>query len=144
MATVAAIFDDQSALEAALKALEAAGLGDDIVQVSESREADRAPEETQTPNDQESTLPPVAASGGLMGGGMNAQAAAPLFGNVFSADGGADGELSRQLGKLGDAAEPFRLAAGQGGKLLFLETRDVDKAVQTLEQADAQQVYDPR
>lgn len=143
MATVAAIFDDQSALEKAISALETAGLGDDIVQVSEGREADRAPEETEVAGDDTVTVPPVAAAGGLLGAGSGSttpQAGAPLLGAAFA----ADSDVLGRLDKLGDAAEPFRLALESGGKVIFLETRKVDEAVAALGGAGAQQVYDPR
>lgn len=140
MATVAAIFDDERALEQAVNALESAGLGDDIVQIEEGREADSAPETSETPGD-DVTLPPIAATGGFLGGGnATAQGAAPLLGTAFAADSG----VGARLDDMGDAAEPFRLAAEQGGKLLFLETRKVAEAVAALEGAGAQQIYDPR
>ena len=37
----------------------------------------------------------------------------------------------------GDDAEPFRLAAERGGKLIMLETSDVETAVSTLQAAGA-------
>lgn len=140
MATVAAIFDDEVALEQAVNALEAVGLGNDIVQIEEGREADSAPEVSETPGD-DLTLPPIAAAGGLLGGGGSSpQGAAPLLGAAFAADSGVLGRLDN----LGDAGEPFRLAAEGGGKLLFLETRKVAEAVEALQKAGAQQIYDPR
>ena len=152
MATVAAIFDDSVALERAVGKLNDAGLGDDIVQVSENRDADTAPEQTETPAEPTGEnvgsvgsvgLPVAAGAGGLLGlggSGGNQGAAALVSGNVFG--GGGDG-LGR-LDRLGDAAEPFRLAAERGGKLIMLETSDVETAVSTLQAAGAQQVYDPR
>jgi hypothetical protein len=141
MATVAAIFDDQGTLEKAVSALEAAGLGDDIVQVSEGREADRAPEETQTPDEEGVGIPPIAAAGGLLSGsGPSPQASAPLLGTAFA----ANDALTNRFDALGDAAEPFRHALESGGKLIFLETRKVAEAIAALEGAGAQQVYDPR
>ena len=149
MATVAAIFDDSVALERAVSRLNDAGLGDDIVEVSENRNADTAPERTETPaeptgdNTGNLGLPAGAAAGGLLGlsgSGGSQGAAALVAGNVFG--GGGDG-LGR-LDRLGDDAEPFRLAAERGGKLIMLETSDVETAVSTLQAAGAQQVYDPR
>ena len=149
MATVAAIFDDSVALERAVGKLNDAGLGDDIVQVSENRDADTAPEQTETPAEPTGEnvgnvgLPVAAGAGGLLGlggSGGNQGAAALVAGNVFG--GGGDG-LGR-LDRLGDDAEPFRLAAERGGKLIMLETSDVETAVSTLQAAGAQQVYDPR
>lgn len=140
MATVAAIFDDEAALERAVDALEAAGLGDDIVQIEEGREADNAPETSEAPGDGV-TLPPIAATGGFLGGGTtNPQGAAPILGTALT----TDNNVLARLDDLGDAAEPFRLAAEQGGKLIFLETRKVAEAVAALEGAGAQQLYDPR
>lgn len=141
MATVAAIFDDSVALERAVGALEKAGLGADIAEVSENRDADVAPEQTETP-DAEMSVPPLAGAGGVLGsGGIGAQGSAPLLGGLFGTGGSG---IEGRLDALGSAAEPFRLAAKQGGKLIFLETGDADKAVHTLKQAGAQQVYDPR
>ena len=73
MATVAAIFDDSVALERAVSKLNDAGLGDDIVQVSENRDADTAPEQTETPAEPTgenvgSVGLPVAAGAGGNGG----------------------------------------------------------------------------
>ncbi len=149
MATVAAIFDDSVALERAVSRLNDAGLGDDIVQVSENRDADTAPEQSETPAEPTGEnvgnvgLPAAAGAGGLLGlsgSGGNQGAAALVAGNVF---GGGDSGLGR-LDRLGDDAEPFRLAAERGGKLIMLETSDVETAVSTLQAAGAQQVYDPR
>lgn len=149
MATVAAIFDDSVALERAVSRLNDAGLGDDIVQVSENRDADTAPEQSETPAEPTGEnvgnvgLPAGAGAGGLLGlsgSGGNQGAAALVAGNVF---GGGDDGLGR-LDRLGDDAEPFRLAAERGGKLIMLETSDVEAAVSTLQAAGAQQVYDPR
>lgn len=148
MATVAAIFDDSVALERAVSQLNSAGLGDDIVEVSENRDASTAPERSETPAEPTGDnvgnlgLPAGAGAGGLLGfsgSGGNQGAAALVAGNVF---GGGDG-LGR-LDRLGDDAEPFRLAAERGGKLIMLETNDVEAAVSTLQAAGAQQVYDPR
>lgn len=146
MATVAAIFDDSVALERAVGRLNDAGLGDDIVQVSENRDADTAPERTETPAEPTGEnignvgIPAVAGAGGVLGlggSGGNQGAAALAAGSVFGR--GGDG-----LDRLGDDAEPFRLAAERGGKLIMLETSDVETAVSTLQAAGAQQVYDPR
>lgn len=149
MATVVAVFDDSVALERAVSHLASAGLGDDIVQVTENRDADTAPERSEAPNDPDTTgggnigIPAGAGAGGLLGlsGSGGSQGAAPLLGRGLF--GGADDGLNR-LDELGDDAEPFRLAAERGGKLVILETSDVDKAVSTLKGAGAQQVYDPR
>ena len=146
MATVAAIFDDSVALERAVGQLNSAGLGDDIVQVSEGRDADTAPEQSEVPGDPDRNdvglgVPAVAGAGGLGGGASSAQSAAPLLGG-FLGLGGGDG-LSR-LDSLGADAEPFRLAAERGGKIIVLETGDVETAVSTLRAAGAQQVHDPR
>lgn len=150
MATVAAIFDDSVALERAVSQLNSAGLGDDIVQVSENRDADTAPEMSETPD--ESTgdnvgnlgIPAAAGAGGLLGlgGSGGTQGAAALVGEGVFGRGNDDG-LNR-LDRLGDDAEPFRLAAERGGKIIMLETNDVETAVSTLQAAGAQQVYDPR
>ena len=149
MTTVAAIFDDSVALERAVSRLNDAGLGDDIVQVSENRDADTAPEQSETlaeptgDNVGNLGLPAGAGAGGLLGfsgSGGNQGAAALVSGNIF---GGGSSGLGR-LDRLGDDAEPFRLAAERGGKLIMLETNDVETAVSTLQAAGAQQVYDPR
>ncbi len=146
MATVAAIFDDSVALERAVSRLNDAGLGDDIVQVSENRDADTAPEQSETPAEptgENVGLPAGAAAGGLLGlsgSGGNQGAAALAAGSVFGGSSDGLGGLDR----LGDDAEPFRLAAERGGKLIMLETNDVETAVSTLQAAGAQQVYDPR
>ncbi len=144
MATVAAIFDDSNALERAVNALQTAGLGDDITEVDENTHSDTAPETTQTADDAETAevgAVPVAGAG-LAGGG--AVGAAPLAGGAgMLGMGGADGS-DNHLSKLGSAAEPFRLALSHGGKVLMLETKDVDKAVSTLKSAGAQEIYDPR
>lgn len=143
MATVAAVFDDSVALERAVDALGSAGLGDDIVQVSENRDADTAPERSDTSGDPDTAggdigVPAGVGAGGLLGlsGSGGSQGAAPLLGGgLFGGDG-----LGR-LDALGNAAEPFRLAAERGGKLVILETNEVDRAVATLKAAGAQQVY---
>ena len=143
MATVAAIFDDSVALEHAVSALNDAGLGDDIVDVEENQHADTAPETTQTGDDAETAevgAVPIAGAG-LAGGG--AVGATPLAaGSAYMGAGNSDAD--NRLDKLGDDAEPFRLALEHGGKLLMMETHDVDKAVSTLQQAGAQEIYDPR
>ncbi len=155
MATVAAIFDDSVALEKAVSNLQSAGLGDDIVEVNENRDADTAPERTETPNDTGTGtfssdndiggigVPPIAGAGGLIGGGGSGgtQGTAPILGGFF---GRGDGTGLGRLDSLGDDAEPFRLAAQRGGKLIILETNDVNTAVSVLQRAGAQQVYDPR
>ena len=144
MATVAAIFDDSVALEHAVSALNDAGLGDDIVDVSENRHADTAPENTETPdNEGELGTAPVVGTGLLGGAGAAGNSgAAPLVGaGVLSEN---DDPTGGYIDRLGDGAEPFRLAAQGGGKLIFLETSDVDTAVSTLQQAGAQEIYDPR
>ncbi len=140
MATVAAIFDDSVALEKAVNALTDAGLGDDIVDISENQHADTPPEQSETPGatDEVGFMP--AAGAGLVGSG--AAGAAPIAGiGIF---GGNDDPTGGHLDKLGDDAEPFRLAAQHGGKLMILETDDVAKAVSTLQSAGAQELYDPR
>lgn len=142
MATIAAIFDDAVALEGAISALERAGLGEAIAHVSENRDADTAPEQSETREADTSTgVPPVLGAGSLGGSGSTgAQGTAPLLGGLFGGNDAADGYLDR----LGDDAEPFRLAAERGGKLIVLETDEVDKAISTLRSAGAQQLYDPR
>ncbi len=148
MATVAAIFDDSVALEKAISALQNAGLGDDIVDVDENRDADTAPEQTDTSGDGNDVMgdnvgvvaPLGGAAGGATGGGTGMQGTAPLLGGLFGGDDGVSGPLS----DLGDEGEPFRLAAEHGGKLIVLKTDEIDTAVQTLQQAGAQQIYDPR
>lgn len=143
MATIAAIFDDAVALEGAISALEQAGLGDDIAHVSENRDADTVPEQSEVPEDDAGVgIPPVLGAGSLGGSGSTgAQGTAPLFGGLF---GGGNDPADGYLDRLGDAAEPFRLAAERGGKLIVLETDEVDKAVRALRSAGAQQLYDPR
>jgi hypothetical protein len=139
MATVAAIFDDAVTLEKAVSQLQAAGLGDDIIEVDEGRETDRAPEETLTPDDtqrDEGSIP--AASTFLGAGGSQGAAGISFLGGLFG--GGANDKL----GGLGESAEPFRIALERGGKLLVLETDSVERVVSTLQQAGAQQLYDPR
>ncbi len=139
MATVAAIFDDEAALERAIDALEKAGLGDDIVSVEAGREGDRASGVGEA--EDAVPLPPLAAAGGLLGGGgTGTQGAAPLLGTAFA----SNSNVLDKIDNMGEAGEPFRLAAEQGGKLLFLETRKVAEAVETLQTAGAQQLYDPR
>lgn len=142
MATIAAIFDDAVALEGAISALERAGLGEAIAHVSENRDADTAPEASETGEADPSTgVSPALGAGGMLGAGStSAQGSAPLFGGFFGGSDPADGYLDR----LGDDAEPFRLAAERGGKLIILETDNVDEAVTTLRSAGAQQLYDPR
>jgi hypothetical protein len=142
MATVAAIFDDAATLEGAISALEQAGLGDAIAHVSENREADTAPETSETGETDTSTgVSPALGAGGMLGAGsISAQGSAPLFGGFFGSSDPAGGYLDR----LGDDAEPFRLAAEHGGKLIVLETDDVDEAITTLRRAGARQLYDPR
>lgn len=149
MATVAAIFDDSVALERAVSRLNDAGLGDDIVQVSENRDADTAPEASEVPGDSDRDdlgtglpgvgIPAVAGAGGVSGGGSGGQNLAPLLGGFAGRGTGLD-----RLDRLGDDAEPFRLAAERGGKLIMLETSNVETAVATLQGAGAQQIYDPR
>lgn len=145
MATVAAIFDDSVALEKAISALQSAGLGDDIVDVEENRDADTAPEQTEMPddtNDDVGVASPLAGAGGTIGGGgTGTQGTTPLMGGLF---GGNDDGVSGPLSDLGDEGEPFRLAAERGGKLVVLRTDDVETAITTLQRAGAQQVYDPR
>ena len=141
MATVAAIFDDSDALEKAVNALSDAGLGDDIIDVEENQHADDAPETTQTAGDAETAEAgaiPIAGAG-LAGGG--AVGATPLAaGAAYMGDGDSNSHLDR----LGNDAEPFRLALEHGGKLLMMETNDVDTAVSTLRSAGASEIYDPR
>jgi hypothetical protein len=140
MATVAAIFDDAVSLEGAISALERAGLGEAIAHVSENRDADTVPEQSEVPEDDSGIgIPPVLGAGGL--GSTGAQGTAPLLGGLF---GGGNDPADGYLDRLGDDAEPFRLAAERGGKLIILETDDVDEAVTTLRSAGAQQLYDPR
>ena len=141
MATVAAIFDDSVAMEKAIGALQSAGLGDDIVDV-EDRDADTAPEQTETSDDTDVAVgAPLVGAGGTIGGGQTGtQGTTPLMGGLLGGDDGVSGPLS----DLGDEGEPFRLAAEHGGKLIVLKTDEVDMAVQTLQQAGAQQIYDPR
>lgn len=146
MATVAAIFDDSVALEKAVDSLQRAGLGDAIVDVSENRDADTAPEESETSDDNAGGdvggVAPLAGAGGVIGGGgTGTHGTVPLLGGLF---GGGDDRVSGHLDRLGDDAEPFRLAAQRGGKLIILETDDVDQAVTVLQQAGAQELYDPR
>ena len=147
MATVAAIFDDSVALEKAVDSLQRAGLGDAIVDVSENRDADTAPEQSETPGgddtrDDVGGVVPLTGAGGVTGGGTTGtHGTVPLLGGFF---GGGDDRVSGYLDRLGDDAEPFRLAAERGGKLIILETDDVDQAVATLQQAGAQKLYDPR
>ncbi len=145
MATVAAIFDDSVAMEKAISALQSAGLGGDIVDVDENRDADTAPERTETPddtNDDVGVAAPLTGAGGTIGGGgTGTQGTTPLLGGFFS---GNDDGVSGPLSDLGNEGEPFRLAAEHGGKLIVLKTDEVDTAVQTLQQAGAQQIYDPR
>ncbi len=150
MATVAAIFDDSVALGKAISALQNAGLGDDIVDVDENRDADTAPEQTDTSGDGNDVMdddtgvgvvaPLGGAVGGATGGGSGMQGTTPLMGGLFGGDEGVSGPLS----DLGDEGEPFRLAAERGGKLVVLKTDDVETAITTLQRAGAQQVYDPR
>ena len=142
MATVAAIFDDSDALEKAVNALQDAGLGDDITEVDENTHSDTAPETTQTADDAETAevgAVPVAGAGLAGGGAVGAASLAGGAGMMGGADGSDD-----HLGKLGSGAEPFRQALEHGGKVLMLETNDVDKAVSTLRSAGAQEIYDPR
>lgn len=143
MATVAAIFDDSVAMEKAVSSLQGAGLGDDIVEVDENRDADTAPEQSETPdNDDVGGIAPLGGAGGVIGGGgTGTHGTTSLLGGLFS---GRDNRISGALAGLGDDAEPFRLAAERGGKIIVLETDDVDTAVTTLQRAGAQQVYDPR
>ncbi len=143
MATVAAIFDDSVAMERAISALQSAGLGDDITRVDEGRDADTAPERTEIPDDGTDTgiVAPLGGAVGGTGGGTGLQGTAPLLGGLF---GGNEGDGSGPLDGLGDAAEPLRLAAERGGKLIVLNTSDIETAVTTLQRAGAQQVYDPR
>lgn len=138
MATVAAIFDDAVALEKAVSRLQAAGLGDDIIEVDEGREADQVPEETLTPGDTQGDEGGLPAATLLGAGGSQGAAGVGFFGSLFG--GGANDKL----GGLGESAEPFRTALERGGKLLVLETDNVETAVLTLQQAGAQQFYDPR
>lgn len=146
MATIAAIFDDSVALEKAIDSLQRAGLGDAIVDVSENRDADTAPEQSETPGgddtrDDVGGVVPLAGAGGVTGGGATGtHGTVPLLGGF----GGRGDRVSGYLDRLGDAAEPFRLAAERGGKLIVLETDDVDQAIATLRQAGAQELYDPR
>ncbi len=141
MATVAAIFDDSVALEHAVSALNDAGLGDDIVHVSEDRGNDIPPEQSEVPDDSgEVGLGAPLAGAGLVGGtGAQGLGAAPAGGGLLNANQDED-----RLGRLGDAAEPFRLAIQDGGRYILLETSEVDEAVSTLQQAGAQELYDPR
>jgi hypothetical protein len=147
MATVAAIFDDSVALEKAVDSLQRAGLGDAIVDISENHDADTAPERSETPGgndtrDDVAGVVPLAGAGGVTGGGTTGtHGTVPLLGGFF---GGRGDHVSGYLDRLGDDAEPFRLAAERGGKLIVLETDDVDQAVATLQQAGAQELYDPR
>lgn len=142
MATVAAIFDDSVAMEKAVSALQSAGLGGDIVNVEEDRDADTAPERTETPDDTGGVGAPLTGAGGTIGGGQTGtQGTTPLLGGFFSGD---DDGISGPLSGLGDEGEPFRLAAEHGGKLIVLKTDDVDTAVTTLQRAGAQKIYDPR
>ena len=139
MATVAAIFDDAVTLEKAVSQLQAAGLGNDIIEVDEGREAERVPEETLTPDDTQNDEGGIPAASTFLGaGGSQGAAGVGFFGGLFG--GGANDKL----GSLGENAEPFRIALERGGKLLVLETDDVETAVSTLQQAGAQQLYDPR
>ncbi len=148
MATVAAIFDDSVALEKAIDSLQRAGLGDAIVDVSENRDANTAPEQSETPGgddtrDDVGGVVPLTGAGGVTGGGgTGTHGTVPLLGGVFG--GRDDDRVSGYLDRLGDDAEPFRLAAERGGKLIILETDDVDQAIATLQQAGAQELYDPR
>ena len=145
MATVAAIFDDAVAMEKAVSALQSAGLGNDIVNVEEDRDADTAPERTETPDDTGGDVAvgaPLTGAGGTIGGGQTGtQGTTPLLGGLFSGD---DDGVSGPLSDLGAEGEPFRLAAEHGGKLIVLKTDDVDTAVTTLQRAGAQKIYDPR
>lgn len=139
MATVAAIFDDAVALEKAVSQLQTAGLGDDIIEVDEGREADHVPEETLTSGDTESDEGRLPSASSFLGaGGSQGAAGVGFFGALFG------GGVNDKLGGLGESAEPFRIALERGGKLLVLETDNVETAVSTLQQAGAQQLYDPR
>ncbi len=144
MATVAAIFDDSVALERAIDRLQKAGLGGDIIDVEEGREADVAPEESTLPGDnyqEGAAIPPLA--GGAAGSGVSQTQGTPgLFAGLFG--GGVGSDDSGELDRLGEDADAFRLAVERGGKLVVLETQDPDKAVTVLREAGAQQLYDPR
>lgn len=151
MATVAALFDDSVALERAISRLQSAGLGDDILEVNEGREADTAPEATVTSDTAGSGdqvgdvggsvgLPPLGGVVGAFGGSGGSQPA-PV--GLVGMGRGVDTGMGR-LDRLGDDAEPFRLGVARGGKLILLETDDVETAVATLQEAGAQQLYDPR
>ena len=142
MATVAAIFDDSVALEHAVSALNDAGLGGDIVHVSEDRGNDIPPEHSEVPDDSGDVgLGTPLAGAGLVGGtGAQGVGAAPAIGGgLLNANQDED-----RLGRLGDAAEPFRLAIQDGGRYILLETSQVDEAVSALQKAGAQELYDPR
>ena len=146
MATVAAIFDDSVALEHAVSALNDAGLGDDIVHVSEDRGNDIPPEHSEVPDDSGEVGLGAGLGGPLVGaglvGGANTEgvgAAPAIGGGLFNANQDED-----RLGRLGDAAEPFRLAIQDGGRYILLETSQVDEAVSALQKAGAQELYDPR
>ena len=143
MAIVAAIFDDSDALEKAVNALQSAGLGDDIADVIENTHSDTAPEESRSVDDAETAevgAIPIAGAG-LAGGG--AVGSTPLAAGAAYMGAGEDSGSNR-LDKLGDSAEPFRQALEHGGKVLMLETNDVDTAVSTLQSVGAQEIYDPR
>lgn len=145
MATVAAIFDDSDALKKAVNALQSAGLGDDITEVAENTHSDTAPEASRSADDAETAEAgaiPIAGAGLAGGGAVGGRGAAPLGG--LSIFGGDNDPTDGQLDKLGGDAEPFRQALEHGGKVLMLETSDVNTAVSTLQSAGAQRVYDPR
>jgi hypothetical protein len=161
MPTVAALFDDSVALERALNALQNAGLGDDIVEVSEGREADTAPQPDGEDKGFEGGVSAGMSSGlggGDVGGDASGTLGIPPVGGVAGALGGSGGSQPAPIGlvgdersartshldRLGDDAEAFRLGVERGGKLLMLETSDVEKAIATLREAGAQQLYDPR
>ncbi|ADI13930.1 hypothetical protein [Truepera radiovictrix] len=158
MATVAALFDDSAALERAINALQSAGLGDDIIEVNEGREADTAPETSEDFEGGVSVGMSSGLGGGDVGGDASGTLGIPPVGGVAGAFGGSGGSQPAPVGlvgdgrgartgrldRLGDDAEPFRLGLERGGKLLMLETNDVEKAVTTLREAGAQQLYDPR
>jgi len=131
--TVAAIFDDSVALGRAVSKLQEAGLGDDILEVQEGEVQEGAAGGARQDTPHNPAFLPAAGMANLYGGASRTTPAAADAPNTPS-----------RLGSLGDDAEPFRRSLEHGGKLVILETDDVDTALATLRDAGAQRLYPNR
>ena len=141
MATVLGLYDDLDGLYKAIDVLEKEGLGDDISHVFEGNEGEGAGGVGGAGGSADQEV----SNEGLLGGNqaIGAGGVANQGGSTHPMTVDLQGTLTR-LDDLGEEGDFFRNSVQHGGKLVMLDTDDVSRVVEVLEETGAERVHDPR